>query len=453
MSGTWPKVIRDPIHGIIPFEDTPCDRLLLELINTREFQRLRRVKQLGMSELVFPGANHSRFAHSIGVMHTARLFLNTVVRKGHKLDDDQRLTVLAAALLHDVGHGPFSHAFESVTKDHHEARTRAVISDPATEVNKRLVGFNKELPTRIDMFFDEGADEEGLEKAGVPPYLVHVVSSQLDADRSDYLLRDSHATGADYGHFDLEWLIRHLEIDDKKKRFFVAKKAFASIEQYVFCRYHMYRSVYYHKTTRAAEVMLKLIFQRYRDLLKNGNALELSQQFAPETPKHIVTAFAGKMLDLQTYLSLDDFAITEFFKCCTRGNDKTLTELALGLLDRKLYKAVDATDSDLADVGNFTMEAGKVVESACKEQGSEQDYVFFNDSAANSPYKFYNPDAEKQEAQIFIEDAASKVVELSEISDAVKALKKFKLTRYYFPEALREKIDPLAQKFLRKAKS
>ncbi len=116
MSGTWPKVIRDPVHNIIPFQDTPCDRLLLDLINTKEFQRLRRVKQLGASHLVFPGADHSRFAHSIGVMHTARKFLDCLVRTSPvELTEDLRTVVLSAALLHDTGHGPFSHAFENIT--------------------------------------------------------------------------------------------------------------------------------------------------------------------------------------------------------------------------------------------------------------------------------------------------------------------------------------------------
>ena len=125
MAGTWPKVIRDPVHELIPFEDHPCDRLLWDLINTREFQRLRRIKQLGVCELVFPGANHSRFAHSIGVMHIARSFLARIQRVWPELLDPERETlVLAAALVHDVGHGPFSHSFESVTGDRHELRGR-----------------------------------------------------------------------------------------------------------------------------------------------------------------------------------------------------------------------------------------------------------------------------------------------------------------------------------------
>jgi HD superfamily phosphohydrolase len=139
VSKSWPQVIRDPVHDIILFEDTDCDRLLLDLINTREFQRLRRVKQLGLCDMVFPGANHSRFAHCIGVMQTARKFLDRIQRLlGRKLTDHHRLLVSAAALLHDVGHGPFSHAFEKVTGESHERRTLEIIRDDSTEIHRRL---------------------------------------------------------------------------------------------------------------------------------------------------------------------------------------------------------------------------------------------------------------------------------------------------------------------------
>src|SRR5947207_4383131 len=143
MSGTWPKIILDPVHNIINFEDRAAHKLLLDLINTREFQRLRRIKQLGMSELVFPGSNHSRFAHSIGVMHVARMFierLQLVFR--HPLTEYQQGMVLAAALLHDVGHGPFSHAFEKITGEDHEKRTVEVILSSGTDVNRVLTAFS-----------------------------------------------------------------------------------------------------------------------------------------------------------------------------------------------------------------------------------------------------------------------------------------------------------------------
>ena len=269
MGDTWPKVIRCPVHNIIPFEDRECDRLLLALINTKEFQRLRRIKQLGLSELVFPGANHSRFAHSIGVMHVARRILDRVGQLCPKcVDEHQRTVVLAAALLHDIGHGPFSHAFEKVTGDKHENRTLEMITSEETEVNAVLRKIDPGLPQRLKVFFDEDLEEDAREEAEIPAYLTQIVSSQLDADRFDYLLRDSHSTGAEYGRFDIEWILQHLGMDDGKGRFFLGRKALYAGETYVFARYHMYRSVYYHKTTRAAEVMLRLLFRRFKERLK-----------------------------------------------------------------------------------------------------------------------------------------------------------------------------------------
>jgi HD superfamily phosphohydrolase len=211
VSDRWPKVFRDPVHNLIAFHDKKWDRLLLELINTREVQRLRRIKQLGFSELVFPGANHSRFAHSLGVLHVTKKFLAQFDLVGPKrLSPYQRSLVLAAALLHDIGHGPFSHAFEKVTGIKHEKFTRDIISDPATQVCQKLRKFSRQLPRDLAQFFDEEADSREP-PADLPPYLTQVISSQLDADRCDYLLRDSYATGTDYGRYDLEWLLSHIQ--------------------------------------------------------------------------------------------------------------------------------------------------------------------------------------------------------------------------------------------------
>ena len=276
MSGTWPKIIRDPVHNIVPFTDSKCDRLLLKLINTKEFQRLRRIKQLGLSQLVFPGADHTRFAHSIGVMQIARAFLKRVnCVSDSEIGEEQQIVVLIAALLHDLGHGPFSHAFEKVTGDKHEKRTLEIITDSSTNVNKVLTEFSSELnlPEKLSIFFEEDLGEESTQRSDIPAYLTQIVTSQLDADRFDYLLRDSRSTGTDYGRFDLEWLLLHLHVDEDNNRFFLSHKALFAAESYVFARYHMYRSVYFHKTTRAAEVMLRMLFKRYKDCLKKAEGV------------------------------------------------------------------------------------------------------------------------------------------------------------------------------------
>ncbi len=448
MSRFWPKIIRDPVHDIIAFDDTPCDRLLLALINTTEFQRLRRIKQLGMSELVFPGANHSRFSHSIGVMNTARSFLDRVEKvSGAKLPEEHRAAVLAASLLHDIGHGPFSHTFEKISGESHETRTLEIIRDTSTEVHDRLVKHSEQLPDQLAAFFDEDLDE-AVRDSVIPSHLSEVVSSQLDADRFDYLLRDSYATGTQYGRFDLNWLIEHLYLDSEKKRFYLSHKGLMAAEAYVFARYHMYRTVYFHKTTRAAEVMLRLLFRRYKELLQAADSDAARRDVVPNAPPNVMAAFAGKMT-LGQYLALDDHTISEFLKACKLAGDFILKSLGEGVIGRKLFKAVEASEAQSAAVGDFTAEATQIVQ----DSNLDPNYSLVYDTPGDTPYEPYNPDAAKSATQVFVETTLGSIRELSVQSDAVKELTKpYRLLRYYFPESLRTQIDALAERTIRKDK-
>lgn len=448
MGKRWPKVIRDPVHNIIPFEDTACDKLLLDLINTREVQRLRRIKQLGMSELVFPGANHSRFSHCIGVMHIARKMLDRVDRlTANKTREDQRTAVLAAALLHDVGHGPFSHAFEKVSGEDHESRTLEIILDPATEVSRRLRKHDKKLPDRLAVFFDEDIDAKKRQKADLPDFLTQIVSSQLDADRFDYLLRDSHASGADYGKYDLDWLLAQLLLDGSHNRFYLARKALDAAEAYVFARYHMYRAVYFHKTVRAAEVMLRLTLRRFKELLEKSSSSKGRGQVVPGASSKVVAAFSSQKLSLEDYLSLDDLTLTEFFKATAGATDPLLASLGSGLINRRLYKAMDMTDSDGASVAKF-FDAARV---AVRKKGLDPEYAIVDDTAADTPYKPYDPDDAKPASQIYIESADGGNVELGTRSDAVEQLRKrYSLLRYYFPQDVRDGVETIADGIFKK---
>ncbi len=447
MSDTWPKVIRDPVHDIILFDDSACDRLLLKLINTLEFQRLRRIKQLGMSELVFPGANHSRFSHSIGVMNTAKRILNQIEKiSGEKLPKEHRVAVLAASLLHDIGHGPFSHTFEKVSGEDHEARTLEVIQDSSTEVHKRLSEHDRKLPDILAAFFEE--DPEESRDAEIPPYLTQVVSSQLDADRFDYLLRDSYATGANYGRFDLNWIIEHLYLDNAKKRFYLSHKSLMAAETYVFARYHMYRTVYFHKTTRSAEVMLRLLFKRYKQLLDNAESSEAKRSVVPHAPPAILEAFSTKM-SLATYLALDDHAVSEFLRACNYSNDETLKMLGAGLLGRKLYKVVEATEAQSHKSADFNHAAIVLL----KNKGIDTDYFFAHDEPGDIPYKPYDPDVDQPAMQIYVENTLGEIKEISKLSGAIQQLTSgYDLLRFYFPESLRDEMDALAKDILRKDK-
>lgn len=440
MGRDWLKLFADPVHRIIGFEDSPCDRLLLDLLNTKEFQRLRRIKQLGVSEQVFPGATHTRFAHSLGVLHTARMFIKRVQQINDKVTDDQTTKVLVAALLHDVGHGPFSHVFEKVTGESHERRTLEIIRDDRTEVNRRLVAFDKNLPEELAIFFDEDVDEDSRVDSSLPVFLTQIVHSQLDADRFDYLLRDSHATGTDYGNFDIGWLIQHIFIDEERRRLYLDRKAIMSAEAYVFARYHMYRTVYFHKTTRAAEVMLRLLFRRFKNLFDKD---EQKANIIASAPPSIAKAFSGGM-NLEDYLQLDDHAITEFLKACSRSSDSVLSELAAGILNRRLFKGTDATSSGATEVVAFTERAKEVVRSA----GKDPDYYFADDSAGDTPYKPYDPDSDEPNTQIYVE----KTKELSKLSRPVAELtERYSLLRYYYPEDVQGKVTEIAATTLKGA--
>lgn len=445
MSGTWPQIIRDPVHNIIVFDDTPCDRLLLDLINTKEFQRLRRIKQLGMTELVFPAANHSRFAHSIGVMNNARRFLDRIEKIcGTSIPEEHRTAVLAAALIHDVGHGPFSHTFEKVTEEDHEARTLEIIRDPSTEVHQRLKQHSNALPETLASFFDDDIEEE--QRDAIPSHLTQIVSSQLDADRFDYLLRDSHATGTDYGQFDAGWLIEHLYLDGDKKRLYLSHKALMAAEAYVFARSRMYRTVYFHKTTRSAEVMLRLVLKRYKHLLTSLPSPVGRNMVVPGAPPSAVAAFSGPM-SLGDYLALDDYTITEFLKCCSGAGDGILKNLGSGLAERKLFKAVEASQAQNVDIGKFVAAATDAV----KQAGLDVDYAFVEDTPGDTPYKPYDPDDDKPATQIYVESTLGDVRELSKQSRAVQVLREsYTLLRYYFPDMIRPEIEKIAQATLSK---
>ncbi len=348
------------------------------------------------------------------------------------ITDEQKIIVKVAALLHDIGHGPFSHAFEKVTTDKHESRTLQIILDPDTEINKTLKEFSESLPDKVSAFFDEDVDETS---DGAPSILTQIVSSQLDADRADYLLRDSHATGAQYGVFDLKWLLLQQKVDPDKKRLCVGKKAAAAAEAYVFARHHMYQTVYFHKTTRAAEVMLKLIFQRYSKILKEG------KDPVPEVPNVIKSALKGEKIALSDYLQLDDYNVTEFFKACIRSEDETLRDLGQGLINRKLFKCIDVPDAARDRIDEFSTGVREFLNG----ENAEIDYVLVKDAPADTPYKPYDPDAAKTATMIYIEQPDGKSEEISKSREVLKSLtKQYSFMRYYFPEKYRDKIKEIA---------
>src|SRR3954462_9491580 len=218
------KIIRDPVHDVIAFRlDRTLDGLLFRLLNCVEFQRLRRIRQLGMTSLAYPGADHSRYSHSLGVMETARKILDQLAQS-HTIDEEGRTLCVVSALLHDLGHGPFSHVFERVSGIHHEELTRRVILDPESEVHRVLSEHDAVMPRRIVDFLDCRPKRT---------FFCDIISSQLDADRFDYLIRDNLMTGSRYGSFDLEWVLHALTIDSTCDRLAVTGKGISAVETYL----------------------------------------------------------------------------------------------------------------------------------------------------------------------------------------------------------------------------
>lgn len=230
------KIIRDPVHDVIAFRlDRPVDALLFRLLNAAEFQRLRRIRQLGMASLAYPGADHSRYSHSLGVMETVRKMLGQLSLVT-RIDPADEIVTVAAALLHDLGHGPFSHVFERVTGVHHERLGQRVVLDPESDVHRILIQHDKMLPEMIVGLLRGKAPTKASNDGDVQygrTLFTDLLSSQLDGDRLDYLLRDNLQTGSGYGDYDLNWLLHALTVDPESGRLAVTWKGVSAVEAYL----------------------------------------------------------------------------------------------------------------------------------------------------------------------------------------------------------------------------
>jgi len=313
---TKQQVFKDPLYGFIHVDDV----LIKKLIDSELFQRLRRIRQLSGVQMVFHGAEHSRFVHSLGVYEIAHRFL-TVPDINEALNDREKLLFLAAALLHDIGHGAYSHAFETTFGVNHEKIGAQLI---LTHPELRRI-----LDTEDDMFAEDIAHI--LRKEKKFPLIEQLISSQLDVDRLDYLERDAYYTGAAYGHIDVDRLIRVLYIKNGKVVFKLS--GIHAIENYLIARYHMYWQVYYHRVARAYEVNLEKIYLRVRDLLKEGYPFENNVD-----PLKIIMSNPE---DLEAYIEIDDFYVNGLIASFKSSSDFILRTLAYDFLNRKIWTSID----------------------------------------------------------------------------------------------------------------
>ncbi|HEX8524930.1 MAG TPA: HD domain-containing protein [Tepidisphaeraceae bacterium] len=398
------KIIRDPVHDVIAFRtDRPLDRLLFNLINAPEFQRLRRIRQLGMASLAYPGADHSRYSHSLGVMETARKML-AQLRQSFPIDEEHLTICVASALLHDLGHGPFSHVFERVTGVHHEHLTQRVILDPESEVHQVLAAHEPTLPQRIIAF---------LRCDPKRTFYCDIISSQLDADRFDYLLRDNLMTGSRYGSFDLEWLIHALTIDQGSDRLAVSWKGVSAVEAYLQARFNMYRNVYFHKVVRSAEGMVKLALQRARRL-----AVQRRLEW-PTTEDAAAKALLGQQLSIAQFITLDDVSILHCFKIWSHSADPILGQLCKGLLFRRVYKTIDLSRFPDPLMARSALTAA---ERALAQAGADVGYEIFYDQIADTPYEVFDPTDAEGASEILVCDPDNKAIPFTQISPLSRAL-------------------------------
>lgn len=320
------RTYHDPLHGAITLNSAePTEALLIQLIDTPAFQRLRRIRQLGPASLTFHGAESSRFTHSLGVMAIARRAFDLIVASYPQLAV-YRPVVLVAALLHDIGHGPFSHTCEEVFGCHHEHWTRRIVQE-FSPIRQLLDAFSSDLLSQIVQVY---------QKHHPVPLVWQLVSSQLDCDRLDYLMRDSHFTGTSYGKIDLERILMAMRYDPVSQQLVVVRKGMAAIEHYLIVRYFMYAQVYNHPKNLAATWVLQQAFVRARELLMVGDL----------AADEVVTAWlkgACDRLPLAQYLAADDGTFTYHLQRWQQHSDPILADLCRRFVDRDLFKAQDIT--------------------------------------------------------------------------------------------------------------
>ncbi|HJT47490.1 MAG TPA: HD domain-containing protein [Nitrososphaeraceae archaeon] len=419
------RIIRDPIYGFISLS---YYGFIQQIVDTTYFQRLRRLSQLGVSQYVYPTATHSRLNHSLGAMELfVRLFDHLFKNSKENKDDVEQLrkTGIAAILLHDIGHGPFSHASEKIFSFNHEGMTSDIIQH--TPIREILINSNIDL-TALNQI---------ITKTAPPKYklLSQIISSQLDVDRLDYLTRDTYFTGVGFSSIDLERIILMMEIyegsGDINGYAVINNKGMQSIESYVLSRHLMYEAVYYHKTTRCIELLIDKIFLRARTLAEKDKI---------SIPEEINFLKENRPLTYQDIFNLDDHIIYSIILKWSYNDDIILQDLAKRVINRKPLKGIDLSSNEL--LKKYLDKKGNI-ESALKDakQFFDPDYYLFTDNPADQPYFPYSPRGPDDETtvitNIFALSNQGEPREVSQLSQVINALsqKQYHL-RVYFPREI-----------------
>lgn len=435
--------IRDPIHGLISFNlDDPIEAKVWEIIDSPEFQRLRHIRQLGVSEFVFPSATHTRFAHSIGVFHNARRLMKIIERdEGKNVDKPRKAAALIAAIVHDVGHGPFSHAFEvareTIAKERgveaiekHEAFSASIIRNP-----------NGSLRSIIDRNSPGMADEVAdLIQADNPRDIYHaVVSSSFDADRLDYLVRDRHMTGVECGSIEQDWLIDNLiewnisvsQDDDEPMMvptFVFKAKGRQAAEDFLLARYRLYSQLYLHKTTRGFEQIIGAILMHIARNWENPSSIGLDSD-------NLFVKFLTPFGDiLENYTPLNDGVFWSTARTLAESGDERSKLLANRLLTRRRLKVLDVS----AEFGHDPTQLTNAEMRLDQHLETDLGHSVFKDTAPNHLYGVSGGEARKAHKVVRVLNGGGTPMEITEFPDTIISdwlTKKKNLVRYYFLDA------------------
>ena len=396
------KVLRDPIHGYIHVDL----QVVWDCINAKEMQRLRRIHQLGGDFQVYHTAEHSRFSHSLGVYEIVRRMVYEIDQLREALSDYEKAVAMLAGLLHDIGHGPFSHAFEGISMYKHEEYTVKIITENS-EIHQILAACDARLPEDVASIIQYRHPKECMNQ---------LVSGQLDADRMDYLLRDAYFTGTSYGKFDLERILRTIRV--KNGRIVVKASGIHSVEDYIMARYHMYWQVYLHPVARSYETLLSILFRRMKEVyVLHPEYLSDVKMFHP--------FLCGADSGIDALYRLDESAALYGFSELVSCGDEILRDIAYRLLNRKLFEYVTLKyPEDL-----------KRIQLHVQALGYDPDYYVYQDVVSQKPYSPYK--SNESGHNIWVLEESGKVKELSKASDIVRALTRADLkeeSKIYFPE-------------------
>ena len=370
------KIIRDQVHGDIYF-----DSKFSKVINTKEFQRLRRIKQLSIGNMIFPSANHTRFSHSIGTYHIMGLIIKHFEKdfKNIKMSEENKKIALLIALLHDIGHGPFSHCFEIIFKTNHEEMTCEIIKGN-TEVNEVLKReFGSEYPKKIIEIIQ---NKYTGENKGIDLFFVlkSLISSQLDADRLDYIVRDAQNTGVMLGKIDIQRIIDSIRVTEYNDKIYtcILEKNLVDIEDYIDARYKMHETIYFHLGKCELEEIIKLIFMRVKELNKYDGF---------SFPNNIVKLL-NKKIDLETYIEIDDYDMISSFKELAKIGDNILKILCDAILYRKKFEKLDLLDNSKANIESFEKKLRNLIKIYSENYEERHfKYSFINGTTTNTSYK------------------------------------------------------------------